>query len=131
MFVYALARHLGGTGVTVNAAHPGIIAGTGLSREVPGLGELVRQAFRSGALPPPGPQPGGGARPYSLDPGSLPGPDVGADTPAWLATSPDIAGVTGRFFVDRTPVQTAPHSTDIDRCERLWNDSARLVGLPA
>ncbi len=58
MFVYALARRLAGTGITVNGAHPGIIAGTGLSREVPGLGALVRQAFRSGQLPPPGPQPG-------------------------------------------------------------------------
>ena len=130
MFVFTLARRLAGTGITVNGAHPGIIASTGLSREVPGLGALVRQAFRSGILPPPGPQPGGRAAPASLDPGDLPGPDVGADTPAWLAISPDVEGVTGRFFVDRSPVETAPHTTDVERCERLWNDSARLVGLP-
>lgn len=37
--------------------------------------------------------------------------------------------MTGRFFVDRALVETAPHTTDVDRCERLWNDSARLVGL--
>ena len=36
--------------------HPGIIRGTGLSREVPGLGELVRHAFRDGVLPLPGGQ---------------------------------------------------------------------------
>jgi NAD(P)-dependent dehydrogenase (short-subunit alcohol dehydrogenase family) len=131
MFVFALARRLAGTGITVNGAHPGIIAGTGLSREVPGLAELVRQAFRSGNLPPLGPQPGGRAAPGSLDPADLPGSDVGADTPAWLATSPDVEGVTGRFFVDRAPVETAPHTTDAERCERLWNDSARLAGLPA
>ena len=64
------------------------------------------------------------------DPADLPGPDVGADTPAWLATSSAVEGVTGRFFVDRTPVETAPHTTDVERCERLWNDSARLVDLP-
>jgi NAD(P)-dependent dehydrogenase (short-subunit alcohol dehydrogenase family) len=130
MFVFTLARRLARTGITVNGAHPGIIAGTGLSREVPGLGALVMQAFRSGILPPPGPQPGVRAAPASLDPGDLPGPDVGADTPAWLAISPDVEGVTGRFFVDRSPVETAPHTTDVERCERLWNDSARLVGLP-
>ena len=131
MFVFTLARRLAGTGITVNGAHPGIIAGTGLSREVPGLAELVRQAFRSGNLPPLGPQPGGRAAPGSLDPADLPGSDIGADTPAWLATSPDVEGVTGRFFVDRAPVETAPHTTDAERCERLWNDSARLAGLPA
>jgi NAD(P)-dependent dehydrogenase (short-subunit alcohol dehydrogenase family) len=130
MFAYALARRLAGTGITVNACHPGIISGTGLSREVPGLGALVRQAFRSGRLPPPGPQPGGyGAARFTGPEG--PGPDVGADTPAWLATSPAVEGVTGCFFVDRTVVETAPHTTDAARCDRLWNDSARLVGLPA
>jgi NAD(P)-dependent dehydrogenase (short-subunit alcohol dehydrogenase family) len=131
MFVYALARRLAATRVTVNACHPGIIAGTGLSREVPGLAALVRQAFGSGRLPPPGPQPSGYGAARSTGSGEGPGPDIGADTPAWLATSPAVEGVTGRFFVDRAPVETAPHTTDAERCERLWNDSARLAGLPA
>jgi len=56
---------------------------------------------------------------------------VGADTPCWLATSADAEGVTGQFFVDRTVVQTAPHTADAGRCRRLWEESARLVGLPA
>jgi NAD(P)-dependent dehydrogenase (short-subunit alcohol dehydrogenase family) len=130
MFVYALAQRLGDSGVTVNACHPGIIGGTGLSREVPGLGALVREAFRSGRLPPPGPQPGGHGAARFAGSAEEPGPDVGADTPAWLATAADVKGVTGRFFVDRAPVETAPHTTDIERCERLWTESARLVGLP-
>jgi NAD(P)-dependent dehydrogenase (short-subunit alcohol dehydrogenase family) len=129
MFVYALARRLAGSGVTVNACHPGIIGGTGLGKELPGLGALVREAFRSGRLPPPGPQPGGYGPARFAGSGDGPGPDVGADTPAWLATSADVASVTGRFFVDRAPVETAPHTTDTKRCERLWTDSARLVGL--
>lgn len=129
MFTYALARHLAGTAVTVNACHPGIIGGTGLGSEVPGLGALIREAFRSGVFPPPGPQPGGFGPARFLG-GDGPSPDVGADTPAWLATSPVVEGVTGQFFVDRAPVETAPHTTDSARCDRLWNDSARLVGLP-
>ncbi|GAA1223774.1 SDR family NAD(P)-dependent oxidoreductase [Pseudonocardia alaniniphila] len=111
MFVYALAHRLDGTGITVNGAHPGIIGGTGLSREVPGLTALVAERFR-------------------FDPADLPDPDTGADTPAWLATSPDVDGVTGRFFVDRRAVETASHTTDPARTDRLWSESAALVGLP-
>ena len=98
---------------------------------MPGLGELVREAFRSGRFPPPGPQPRRFGPARFLAVGDGPGPDVGADTPAWLATSPEAEGITGHFFVDRTPVETAPHTTDTQRCNRPWNDSARLVGLPA
>ena len=52
MFVFTLARRLAGTGITVNGAHPGIIAGTGLSREVPGLAELVAIPCQFVAGPP-------------------------------------------------------------------------------
>jgi NAD(P)-dependent dehydrogenase (short-subunit alcohol dehydrogenase family) len=107
-----LARRLAGTNSTVNAAHPGIIAGTGLSTELPEISAIV-------------------ARTYRIDPVDLPGPDVGADTPAWLATTPELDGVTGRFFVDRRTVDTAEHTTDPARCTRLWTETARLVDLPA
>jgi NAD(P)-dependent dehydrogenase (short-subunit alcohol dehydrogenase family) len=131
MFLYALARRLAGTPVTVNGAHPGIIAGTNLSGEVPGLGEQVRQAFRAGLLPQPGRQPGlNSPLDWTDQDRDQPGPDTGADTPVWLGTSPEADGVTGRFFVDREVVPTAPHTTDPDRCERLWAQSARLTGLP-
>jgi hypothetical protein len=56
-----------------------------------------------------------------------PGPDTGADTPAWLAEAPEVAGVTGKFFVRRRAVPTAPHTTDAARCERLWDLSEELV----
>lgn len=108
MFVYALARRLDGTRITVNGAHPGIIKGTGLGRDSRGALKLF------GAI-------------LSL---STPGPDTGADTPVWLATSPEVDGTTGRFFVNRKQVPTAPHTTDVTRCDRLWNESARLVSLP-
>ncbi len=41
-----------------------------------------------------------------------------------------LLGISGRFFVQRRQVTTAPHTTDIPRCDRLWDESARLVGLP-
>jgi hypothetical protein len=55
----------------------------------------------------------------------------GADTPTWLATAPELDGITGRFFVKRKAVTTAPHTTDPARCDRLWDESARLVGEAA
>jgi NAD(P)-dependent dehydrogenase (short-subunit alcohol dehydrogenase family) len=130
MFVFEFARRLAGTSITVNCVHPGIIAGTGLGDEVPGIDALVRQASRDGVLRP---RPQSRGRGVSQVSGSedTPGPDVGADTPAWLATAPEVEAVTGRFFVDREPVETAPHITDLARCERLWAESAWLTGLPA
>lgn len=108
MLAYALARRLGATPITVNAAHPGIIGQTGLTDETPGLRQAIHER-------------------YALDAATLPSPDAGADTPAWLATSPEVEGVTGRFFVDRRPVPTAEHTTDVERCDRLWETTARLL----
>ncbi len=107
MFGYALARRLEGTNITVNGVHPGIIKGTGLGRNIRGTLRFLDRL----------------SQPF------LPGPEVGADTPAWLATSPEVEGVTGRFFVRRQQVTTAPHTTDVARGDRLWDESARLVGL--
>jgi NAD(P)-dependent dehydrogenase (short-subunit alcohol dehydrogenase family) len=111
MFAFELARRLSCSAITVNAAHPGIIGGTGLSDESPGLREAV-------------------ARAYQLNRAELPDSDTGADTPAWLATSAEVKDVTGTFFVDRQVASTAPHTTDPARCQQLWNHSARLTGLP-
>jgi NAD(P)-dependent dehydrogenase (short-subunit alcohol dehydrogenase family) len=105
MFGYALARRLSGTAITVNGAHPGVIRGTGLGRESRGALRVF------GAV-------------LSL---VRPGPDTGADTPAWLAEAPEVAGVTGEFFVRRRSVPTAPHTTDPARCDRLWDLSEELV----
>ncbi len=111
MFVYGLARRLEGTNITVNGAHPGIIKGTGLGR---GASRGLLRVFNSV---------------LDLYPW-MPGPGAGADTPVWPATAAEVDGISGRFFVQRRQVTTAPHTTDIPRCDRLWDESARLVGLP-
>jgi NAD(P)-dependent dehydrogenase (short-subunit alcohol dehydrogenase family) len=110
MLVYALARRLQGSPITVTGAHPGIIGQTGLGDGVPGLTEKVHAA-------------------YGIDPDTMPPPATGAETPLWAATSPEIEGVTGTYFVDRAEARDAPHMTDAGRCDRLWETSARLVGL--
>jgi NAD(P)-dependent dehydrogenase (short-subunit alcohol dehydrogenase family) len=109
MFGYALARRLADTAITVNGGHPGIVKQTGLSRHARG---------------------GFGVFTTLLNP-FVPGVDYGADNPAWLATAPEVAGVTGRYFVRRKEVTTAAHTTDVARQDRLWDESARLTGLPA
>ncbi|MFD0856180.1 hypothetical protein ACFQ07_28330, partial [Actinomadura adrarensis] len=108
MFVYALASRFAGTSTTVNGAHPGIIKGGHLNRHDRGA---LRMFGRLCAL-------------IASD------TTAGADTPLWLATSPELEGVTGEFFVKRQAVETAQHTTDPERVERLWQESARLVGLP-
>lgn len=108
MFVYGLARRLRGTGTTVNGVHPGIIKGGRLNRHDRGALRIFGSVVGLFA----------------------PGTDAGADTPLWLATAPEVEGVSGRFYVKRREVPTAAHTTDPDRVERLWRESARLVGLP-
>ena len=116
MFVYALAQRLDFSRITVNGVHPGHIGGTGLHRMEP---EQTAAAMAAAI-----------AR-LNLDPTTFPPPEIGADTPVWLATSSEVADINGTFFVDRKPVQTAPHTTDPGRCERLWKQSAQLCDLPA
>ncbi len=107
MFAYALSRRAAPREVRVNGCHPGVIR-TSLARNTGGwLGALLTVA-----------------RPF------LPRAETGADTPAWLAWSDEPAKASGRFFVKRREVGTAPHTLDEARQEALWAASAALVGLP-
>lgn len=130
MFAYALSSRLMHSRVTVNVCHPGLIAGTGLGRDIPGLAANLMQAHKDGILPQPGPQPGVGHWEYGKsDSTSIPGPNIAAHGPVWMATSPELVGVSGQFYVGRTRVSTAPHTSNPERCEKLWQESALLVGI--
>ncbi len=96
LFTKALARRLDGTGVTVNALHPGVI-GT----------KLLYAGF-------------------SMKGASL---QKGAETPVFLASSPDVEGVTGEYFVDCAQQRPAAHALDESAQEQLWDESMRLVGF--
>jgi NAD(P)-dependent dehydrogenase (short-subunit alcohol dehydrogenase family) len=101
LWSWAIARRLQPRGITVNAMTPGWVPDTELSRNL--LPE-VRQAR------------------------SRPGRSVvqGADTAVWLATSPEVAGVTARFYADRrdTPCEFRDHDTE----ERLWRICEDFAG---
>ncbi len=104
LFTYELARRLQGTGVTANCLHPGLVA-TAIFRDAP-------LWMRAGlAL----------ARPFILR------SERGADTVLYLATDPEVAEVTGRYFEQRKPVQSSPLSYDTDVARRLWDVSEALT----
>lgn len=106
MFAYALARRLEGTGVTANAMHPGLVS-TGFGREMGVLFKLLAPLLKIFAK----------------------SPEKGADTLVYLASSPKVEGVTGKYFQDREPKRTSAASYDEDAQERLWEISAAMVGL--
>ena len=109
LFTYELARRLQGTGVTANSLHPGFVA-TNIGQS--GVGRvgrsIVKLIFSSLGI----------------------SPEEGAKTSIYLASSPDIEGVTGKYFVKSIPVRSAPISYDESLQRQLWEESAKLVNLP-
>lgn len=108
LFTYELARRLEGTGVTVNALHPGFVS-TNIGQT--GLRGIARSAAKFVT--------------------SLAGisPEEGAKTPIYLASSPDVAGISGKYFVKGVPRRSAPISYDEALAHRLWDESVKLVHL--
>jgi NAD(P)-dependent dehydrogenase (short-subunit alcohol dehydrogenase family) len=104
LFTYELARRLERTQVTVNALHPGFVS-TGFAKN---NGPIVRLAMNL---------IGSFARQ----------PDEGAATTIYLASSPDIEGVTGKYFEDKQEVESDPNSYDRDYAQRLWQVSQELI----
>ena len=109
MFTYELARRLEGSGVNATVLHPGVV-NTGFGAEDPGLIFKVLVPFM---------------RPFMKTPAQ------GAATSIYLATSPDVARVSGQYFVNRRPQRSSPRSYDQAAAARLWQASAALVGLAA
>ena len=106
LFMRALARRLDGTGVTVNALHPGLVQShifqdSRLLRVVLGL---VGRFF-------------------------MLTPAQGARTSVYLATSPEVAGASGGYYERCRLIDPSPAAQDELDGERLWRESARLTGL--
>jgi NAD(P)-dependent dehydrogenase (short-subunit alcohol dehydrogenase family) len=107
-FTYELARRLEGSGVTVNAVHPGLVR-TALGDHSGTLRRagwrLLHVAYRKASL----------------------SPEEGAAAIAHLATAPELEHVTGRYFVGRRPAQSSPASRDPAAAARLWALSEELT----
>ena len=107
LFTYELARRLEGTGVSANTLCPGLTR-TNLVRHMPWYVRLyaaVRFAL---------------AHPQT--------PEEGASHIVWLATAPELEGVTGRYFVQRQEAKSSPESYDRAVAKKLWEMSEALVG---
>lgn len=106
LFTYELARRLEQSGVTANCLHPGSV-NTGITRG----GNLFIRIGAKLIIP------------------TMISPAKGAQTSIYLASSPEVAGVTGRYFVDCKPVQSSPVSNDEALAKRVWELSERLTGF--
>jgi retinol dehydrogenase-14 len=107
MFTYELARRLAGTGVTATVCHPGV-ARTAFGAEDPTATMRTMTVL---------------ARPFMKTPGQA------AATPVYLASSPEVEGVTGRYFANRRPKKSSKPSYGTAAAARLWQLSADLAGL--
>lgn len=105
LFTRALARRLEGEGITANALHPGMI-GSGFAQDEPGAFNLMMKI----------------SKPF------LATPAKGARTSLHLATSPDVAGVTGQYFARSRPKTPAKQARSDEDAERLWTASLALSG---
>ncbi len=101
LFTYELARRLEGTGVTVNAVHPGLVK-SNLMREGP---LVMRWATRLVSATP----------------------EKAATSLAYLASSPEMAGVSGKFLKDKKEIESIPYSHDKSVQSRLWDLSSALT----
>lgn len=106
LFTYLLAKKLEGTGVTVNSLHPGVVR-TGFGKD---QGGLMSIGVRIGS-------------PFMMSAESA------ARAVIYLATSPEVEGVSGKFFSKGHEKRSSTQSYDVASAERLWNVSAELTKL--
>jgi NAD(P)-dependent dehydrogenase (short-subunit alcohol dehydrogenase family) len=105
LFTRELAARLAGSGVVATCLHPGIVA-TGIGQH----GGLIELGWRL-------------AKPFMI------GPEKGAETSLFMATVPDPAPFDGGYVVGKTLARPDPAALDTGLARRLWDESARMVGL--
>lgn len=109
LFTNELARRLAGTGVTANSLHPGFVRTRFFADFTGWMGLLFKSVAPFGAI----------------------SPEEGAKTTIYLATSPEVEGVTGRYFAKCRPVQPSRRAQDQEVAARLWQTSEEMTGQVA
>lgn len=105
LFTRELCRRLQGTRVTANALHPGFVA-TNFGHNGNGIGKWMIALTQRWALTP----------------------EEGAQTSIYLASSPEVAGVSGAYFVEKKITQPSNAAQDDEAAKRLWDISLELIG---
>ncbi|MFX0106459.1 MAG: SDR family oxidoreductase [Candidatus Hodarchaeota archaeon] len=103
LFTYELSRRLEETGVSVNSLHPGVV-NTNLGRDQSKFSQVFAKAF-------------------------FKSPEKGAETSIYLASSPEVEGVTGKYFVKKEPRKSSEESYNEENAKRLWKISAEMTKL--
>jgi NAD(P)-dependent dehydrogenase (short-subunit alcohol dehydrogenase family) len=106
LFTYELARRLKGAGVNANCLHPGTVR-TGWGRGATGMFRFGMKLFT----------------PFMVS------PEEGAKTSIYLASSPEVEGIAGKYYIKCKPATSAPASYNEDGARRLWDISEKLTGL--
>jgi retinol dehydrogenase 14 len=106
-FTFELARRLAGTGVTVNCLHPGVVATNIWGADPSFIFKLIIAIVR----------------PFMLK------SKEGAAASLYLATSPDVADVTGEYFVKSKPAASNPLSRDPKVAAEIWKWTEKMIGV--
>jgi NAD(P)-dependent dehydrogenase (short-subunit alcohol dehydrogenase family) len=109
LFTYELARRLAGSGVTANCLHPGAVA-TDAPLKDPDQPAFARLMYSL-------------VKPFFLS------PERGAETSIFLASSTEVEGVTGKYFIKKKTAASSPESYNEDIARRLWSASQALTGI--
>ncbi len=104
LFANALARRLKGSGMTSNSVHPGLVD-SGFNSNTTGFNRLLHNVLKPASLTP----------------------TQGAQTSLYLATSPQVAGVTGQYFANKKVARANRVAYDEEAQERLWKLSETLL----
>ena len=109
-FTFELARRLAGTGVTANCLHPGAVATNIWNPDLllPPIGKLIVAVLK----------------PFLLN------SKQGAAVSLYLATSPEVAQVSGEYFVKSKPAKSNPLSRDPKLMAEVWECTAKMTSLP-
>jgi len=107
LFTYELARRLEGSGVVANAMAPGGVI-TNFCRNNGWISWAKHVTAHILAR-------------------NLIGPEKAAETILYMATSPEVAGVSGKYFFEKKPIESSPASYDEEAGKRLWEISERMT----
>lgn len=107
LFTYELARRMAGSSITVNALHPGFVDTNIFRIGIPIVDPLIRLVASRSALTV----------------------EQGADNSIYLSTSPEVEGITGKYFDERQPIRSSPLTYDENLARRLWEVSEEKAGL--